>query len=501
MEKQNNSGLYAAFIIVLVFTISVTAYIYTVTRCTTDGKSVCVDKDSQTFHIEENALIQVQVESKSQGDYLIETWNELHPEHVGAVNYVVSTPLTLEQLINKTDNFDVKIVSQNDAAYFINDFMDLGRRAGSLLGQTIPVLHQDSINSRGYYFVANSVEGPLFVYNKTLMEELGFDTIDSDKSGLPDVFESWEKIMDSALTIQENIPVIFPLTFEDQNMFYPFLTAGRWTLNFTQNGSNPEFGSNEFLEGLSFIESMGNVVWDYDTAIDVPIEVENTPGTEDTSQSLEDEGTETEEIIQGEEESTEPIPTYKVNPSETLIWQYESAFFEGKTLFSIANDMKLFDMYERETSDEYVYAPFPSYKEHRLTPVATTTGYVISATSQFPSAAAEAIRILRTGESMTIYNSDTNKIPSYHRNYIGNLKIESQKDLNKVIAYGYSDTLPVTALNNNPEVLSRSLYKEVDIMQPIRDLYDGNITTSEARDEILVLIQAWIEKNDIIEED
>lgn len=507
--KNKNKGIILTLVIAILLTVGITAYVYVQSLCNLDGVSVCVDKDTGTFLIEEGASIQVQVESEEQGEKLVNTWNTLHPDYVDAIKPVVQSTLTIEALKQGLST-DVAIVSQDDAAYFMQGFMNLGRRASGVLGETIPALHQDSINVKGYYFIPYSVSGPLFVYNKTLVESLGYSLEDLDKSGLPDSFESWEKIMELSKDLNENPSIVFPLTFEDQNYFYPFLTGGRWTLNFTKNGSNPEFSSNEFKDGLELIEEMGQHVWDQNVAVEVedtsvPPETpqEETPQEEAPQDETENTtNLDNEAGTDGEQTDDEPtVPMKWINTAESLPWQYESAFFEGKSLFTIASDFNIFELYESSTKSEYVYAPFPTFKDHRLTPIAQVEGYVVNSNTQYPSASAEAIRILRTSEFISTYHDITGKIPVYHRNHVDELNIDNKDVLSKIVAYASSDTLPIMALNNNPQVLSRSIYTDIDLMPTLRKLFNGDINIDEAQEEIVLLSEAWISNNDIIEEE
>ena len=491
MEKRfKNKILILTLGVAVCISVVFTAYAFVQSICNLDGNNVCSDRNTHTFQIENGAKVVVNVENETIGNFLVETWNTAHPKHKNAVSYVVKSTLTLQDL---KDGFmsDVVSVNQEDAAYFMPAFFDLGRHANGLLGVSVPALLQDSINAQEFKFVANEVSGPVFVYNKTLMKQLGFDIKDTNNSGLPDVFDTWDAIIKASPQILEKINVVFPLTFEDQNMFYPFLTGGRWTLNFTKNGSNPEFSSNEFYEGLHLIETMGKSGWDKTTAT---ITNQHEPLVNG----------ETNETSNGLNETPPPkplTPPIYHNEAKSLKWQYETAFFEGQSLFSIVTDFNLFKLYEEKTHSEYVYAPFPSFKEHRLTPNANVSGYMVKASTKYPSAAAEAIRILRTPEGASLFNKTTGKIPVYHRNHLENLVIENKHDFERVLAYGYSDTMPVMALNKNASIPSRRLYQDLDLMSPLRNLFDGSKTPKEVQDEIKRMSDAWILKNDIIKED
>ncbi|QIK68855.1 extracellular solute-binding protein [Erysipelothrix sp. HDW6C] len=508
--KQNKPAI-IGLVFVLLIALVTTSYFILSNRCTLDGASVCFDKETQTFGVEKDAALLVQVESKEVGEFLVAKWNELHPDFNGAVTYKVEAPLTLDEMALPFET-DIIVASQNNAAFYFDRFYDLGGKMDSVVGSKTPSQLQDTMNVKGYYFVQNSVTGPVFAYNETLMKELGFDLTDADNSGLPDVFETWDDIIEKAPKITEKINVVFPLTFTDQSSFYPFFTGGRWTLNFTKNGSKPGFDTREFREGLSLIESLGPVVLDKTVAEEVKppeAEKETTEITDkETTEVADTETTDGEVVETTETEITEAetpkepeVPKVFRNSAESLKWQYEQAFFSRQSLFTIVNDFDLTSKYAAQTGDTYVYAPFPSYGTHRLSPQADVEGYAVRKEVAYPSASAEVLRILRSGEAVSVYHNSTQKIPVYHRTYLDELTIENPTVMQRVLAYNFSDALPVMALNNNPDVLARSIYTEVDFMPTMRELFNGKITVDEAQEKIAKLAQVWVDKNDIIKEE
>lgn len=471
--KSNKVGL-IGLVIVLLMGISVTVYYVFINQCTADGASVCYNKDESFFVIEDGAHLSVQVENEALGVYLVETWNQLHPEYADAVVYQVSEPLTASQL-NEGLPTDVVVTSQTDAAYFLDKFYNMGNSLDQVVGRRIPNQLQDMINHQGYYFTPNSISGWTFVYNATLMEELGYSLEDADDSGLPDVFESWEQIFAEAETLNKEIGVVFPLTFVDQQSFYPFLTGGRWELYFTKNDADPGFSSREFYNGLALIEDFSKITADAalvdPEAAEEPVADQNEDETESST------------------ESSDPAIA-----AEDLPWQYEEALYSRRTLFTmIDRDVTLFDAYQANSSDEYVVAPFPKYNNHRLEAMSEVNGYVVSKDVAYPSAAAEVIRILRSGEGVSQYQSGDGKTAIYSASYLDELTITDQSALNAIRAYNYHDSPSVLALKENPSVLARTVYNEIDLMEPLRALYNGTMTREEAQEAIVEKAELWLE--------
>lgn len=432
-------------IIVLVLLLTVPIFIMT-TQCKLDGQSVCFNRKTNAFEIEENAVLNVQVENEAMGEYLVDTWDTLYPDFKGAITPVVKAPLTLTEL---ADDFpaDIIITSINNAAYILNEVVDLDKEAARQILSKSPRSMQNSINIKGTYFIPNSVKGWTFVYNKTLLEEMNIDLKDENNNGLPDSFETWESLLGLDKVLLEQVDIVFPLSFKDQYSFYPFLTGGKWHLNFTNKGSDPGFSHPEFLKGLELIEAFSQVT---------------------LNKTLEDE------------------------KADNLVWEYNTAFFERRTAFSLLSDWMQFDYNQSLTEDEYIRAPMPSFHGTTLSPKGEVDGYLVSNKMLYPSAATEVLRILRSFEVAPLYTSATDKTFVYHRDYIEELTVD-KKTKEKMLALNFTHPDPVMVLEENTAVLSRNLLYEVDLMPVLRELFDGVITKEEAQNKISALGDAWVE--------
>lgn len=426
--------------------VAVTTGVFTyLNRCKLDGTQVCYDKKMEVFKIEEEATLNIQVENEALGEYLVNTWNTIHQDHQDKVTYTVKAPLNLTQL---ADNFetDVIVTSLNNAAYVLNDVHDLGKDVEKVILTKSSSALENAINSNGEYFIPNSVSGWTFVYNKTLAEKMDLDLSDENKNGLPDVFETWENLFELSDEILKELDIVFPLSFKDQYSFYPFLTSGKWHLNFTNIGNDAGFSQPEFLRGLEFIEYLSN-----------------------------------QKLLKDE------------LPADKLKWQYNTAFFNEETLFSIVTDWMNFEYYQDKTESEYVIAPLPSFQSNTLRPKGSVDGYLVSKSSKYPSAATEALRILRTNEAFKHYESGSDKVFVYHRNFIHELEGDTQT-IQKIRALNYIDPDPVMVLEDAPSVLSRSFLYEVDFMEPLKDLYDKKISKEEAQIQIDALYKSWVKE-------
>ena len=487
---KNNKIVITLISTAFVIGIFSTAYFLIVSRCTLDGESVCFDKTTEMFKIEENANLLVQVENEELGTYLVETWDKLHPENKGAIETSVQEPLNIKEL-SEGFPYDVMVTNQSNASFFLNDLRDLDSDLARVVGSKIPSQLQDAINLQGYYFVQNSIDGWYFVYNETLLKEMGFDVESENIYGLPTELDSWEKIFSNSDKILKYSKYVFPLTFADQDSFYPFLTGGRWTLNFTNRGSNPGFESREFHEDLELIEMFrDNDYFDLDKkTIDETKENESSKNPDDSEDS---------EIVKEPDSSKETEikdGAVEVKNKETLPWLYEEAFYNRETPFSIMHKSLQFEAHKDLTDDVYKIAPFPTFKDHHLAPMGDVNGYIVNKAVKFPSASAEVIRILRTPEALVQYKSSDDKALIYSRSYFDELDLDDET-MREILAYNYHDTPSVLALDNNPNKLTRSLYDEIDFMDIFKELYQNKISSEEAQEKIVKRVNVWLDKND-----
>ena len=448
---KKNTKLIVAFSLLFVFIFSTVFYMSK--RCVLDGETVCYDEKLGQFKLEEDGNLKIQVESEIIKERFLDSWETLHPEAINNVEVVVKKPLKVKELLEYPEE-DIVYTSQNNAAYFMDRFFNLGEDFEEVVGSKIPVQLQDAMNTKGFNFVQNTIDGWFFIYNKTLMEELGFDSDDLNRDGLPDQFESWEKIMSLSDEILENIDYVFPLTFTDQYSFYPFLTGGRWTLNFNHTMSEFGFQSREFLEGLELIELFA-------------------------SQPLHKEYQE----------------------AESLKWAYDTALYERETMFSIAHHSLDYEEQLNKLNDEFVVAPFPKFKDHYLSPNGQVNGYALLNKTEVPSMAAEALRVLRSPDVLNEYESSDGKIIIYHKNHLDDLNLTA-KQRQEVLSFNHHDTDSVLALENNPKVLLKNIYEEIDFMDIFKSLYDGKITKEKAQETVVERAQEWlIENGGLIDED
>lgn len=356
------------WIVALALVLAVGFFIYSGKQCTLDGSRACYNAEVGTFEVEEHASLSVQVENEALKGFLETEWARLHPNSELIVS--VQPVLSLSELQELP--YDVMVVSQENAAFFIPEFQDLGSNAGSIIGSRIPVNLQDAMNLKGFYMAQNSVSGPLFVYNETLSEQLEMNPI-----------QSMEDLLNQGDLILSKIRTVLPFSFKDQESFYPFLTIGGWSLNSSHVGSKSGVDSTEFLAALNFIATLS----DGDTL------------------------------------------------GRDLPWNFESDFFAREALVSLLPDRDLASQYAVASGDTYRFMPALPYKGVHMAPQASVRGYVVKKDLGFTSAATEVLRILRLPEAIGL-NDFFDFVPIYHGNHMDELNLTQDRyDLVNAYSY------------------------------------------------------------------
>ncbi len=431
-----------SFVVLLFFIAVFSAVYYFSNRCVLDGETVCYNEKLGQFEMEENARLKIHLENEEVAENFQALWEKEHPEKADRIHLIVDEPKKIKEMADGVEE-DIVYISQNNAAYFMDQFHDLGEDFETLVGSRVPQQIYDAMNEHGFFFMPNTIGGWVFVYNPILLEELGYSKEFNLRTGLPESFDTWEKIFAKAPELLEKLDYVFPLTFKDQDSFYPFLTSGKWTLNFQHSVSGFGFKTREFNEGLAFIEALRDV----------------------------------------------PLKQGKTNSKE-LNWDYDKAFFQRKTAFSLMHP----SFYQEGFEKEMRVAPFPSFNSHHMSPMAEVNGYVVMKASAYPSASAEALRILRSPEMMSVYQSSDGKEIVYHRNYFEDLDLDKDR-LQSVLAYNFHDTESVLALKENPKVRLKDVYYELNFMDILSEFYDGTIDREQAQAMIVEKAEKWIIEN------
>lgn len=426
MKKNNYKSIIFGVVIALVLG----GLYYLGTVCKVDGSNVCFSNTDETFKLEENVNLRIAVETEETKEKLIEIWTEMYPE--SSIEIDVVEPFTRVELSEPID-YDLYYVEGSEAMYFMGQFKNLGQKAQSIITENIPINLQDSFNINGLKFVPQNVNGQKLYLNLTLLEELGLSRED---------VSSFEKIKENEELILSLIDVSFPFSLKDETVLYPFLTGGGWTLNFTHDGMNPNFDSEEFLKSMEFIEFLKSM-----------------------------------NLINGEEDLE----------AMDLPYNFEDKFFQRKSLFGLISDTELAKQYQEFLQDDWLEVPFPTFEGNHLAQHVDVRGYVVNEATKYPSASTEVLRILRSIDFIELGSSFDYPILSLE--FLEGL---DSNLIDRINAFGYGDVTTILALEVNPTVKSSDILDDIDYLSVIADLYDGKITAEEAQIKFIDMANEWL---------
>ena len=372
---------------------------------------------------EKDVRIVIAVENQALGEAIIDLWNKTYPQHLGVVDYKIVS----DYLDTSTDI----IYGRVEEMWLVQE---------NLLSFTDTYIPYDSIEQyflekeTGIYFHPLYYDGLVFVYNESILKELGVSTLDADGDGLPEAFDTFEEIFELCTRWEKEKPVykekaleyVFPFAFNDFFSFYPFLTAGDWSL---QTQDNLGFNQYEFYLSLEFIHELGNYNWSFNKNI-------------------------------GQ-------------------WQYIDVLVEETAPFSLAADWMIHEYYEEINHSEIRYARFPTYQGIQLRPLVYIYGYSISADSLYPKAAQALLQLLQGKEGYQLFVDYGEHVSIIPKELSSSIIIEKQSIVEWMKAYRYSQVIPYEKVE---EESIFSQFQPIVFMETVEKLFRHEINVNQARE-------------------
>ena len=412
--------------------------------CVADGETVCFDQETNRFIVEENAELTVYVKNKEQKEYLLMKLTRDIVDYNLQINVEVYPEVTAWDAVHTLDG-DIFYIQQLEAAMIHDQLMEIDERIVNLRS-SLGINHLTKmINYEKAVFLPTFYEGLLFAYNETLLESLGFDVNDLDEKNRLNSLNDWQEIMDllekwSQERPDAKITSIFPFTVSEPWQLYAFLTAGKWQMFDSMDVSDPGFLSTDFYHSLIFMKDMFDKEWYF-------------------------------------------------NNLDEKTWNYEQALINKESLFSIATEWMDWEDIAQYTNQEFSYSAFPSNGTTQLTPLVRVDGLVIKE-NDYPSLSHRIVSILQGLENMQIL------IDTYDANYVvahdefDKLNL-SEKQAEKSLAYSYSVSEPLLALEENPSLLGWDFYLQGHVFEVLMQLFNDEITVEEAQLDLVDSYELW----------
>lgn len=425
------------------------------------------DAAKRQFDLEPGAKLKIGVDNDKWGAAIVALWNKVHPEAQGAVEYtMVGSAGAIDQITQlQGEASDVVMVIDGEVARGAQSLlaMDpiLRNVAGKVAMQPFYSNTNPEIKKGIVKFIPVAYNGMSFAWNKTMMEALKLDTTDKNRDGLPDAFDTWEKIFALAKKWQTDRPtyqgkpvnIVFPMSLDEVWSAYSSLTAGGWEIFKEGNPSKPGFDKPEFEKGLEFIKAAS------DAEISVEANGSKTPGA-------------------------------------SMIWRWDDALNNQTSPFFLAGSWMDINGAEVKGGYDIHFSRLPTWQGKQLTPFVTAKGFVINGFTRFPSAASELVRMLYTKEGMQAMIDNSGYIPCLVPN--SPISPDFSADPNKAemsVAFKYNYPEPAGALPNNKAKKGMDVYYNIGLNLLFRSVWDGDKSPAEAQAEAVKLAGEWLASN------
>lgn len=407
----------------------------TAQRTCEEGEAiVCYDLNDQTFHIEANAQLSIEVTHEAYGQALVALWDEVHPEFRGALSYNVGTQTSS----------DIRYLSLSQTLFTLNQWYLLSYEEQFYLSDKIA----QEINDTNIRFIPMDGDGFAFLTNLDQLSQYQISLDDINQDGLVDAVDQFDKLQSLFIDKEVNAQ-IFNLSLNEPFVFYPFLTAYGWQIFEDKNAYFPGFESDRFLNSLEFISTLADYPWN---------------GTEALEASAYD-------------------------------WNYVSAMEQNNFIFSMASSWMFVDDLETKIDGNWQVSHFPKsgVEQEVLSPLLTNVyGYVVSKDVVYPSMAHEVLRLIRSQNGLQTLLDTTDFIPLVEPNYLNSLQLIGGTSLEFAKALSYGQTESLISFQNDPTLSAFSIYYSIDFMPIIQSLWNKEISAKEAQIKICTLADAWL---------
>ena len=482
--------------------------------CVAENGVVCYDEETGQFQIEDNAVIRVMVDHEEYGEALVELWNQVHPEYPDVIEPVLaSTYDAVSWMQSKTD---LALMWSSDAAQILGYFQPVNEDLADQLRPYFPQQFGELLNSEALYYVPMSYYGMVFSTNVTMLQELGYAVADNNQDGLVDDFDSFEKLAELAKawdgTVQrvkdQTVTAILPVSFSDLWSSVVWLSAGGFRFFSSWDALKPGFDSPEFLQALQFLRFLGGYSWYLEEAEVVPDE--SAVAAEAVEQPVSDpQPAATEAVMEEQNRSFSELNRQALKEG----WQYDVYLEKLISPFSMVGTWMFYQEQEEIEQQDFWFSKMPSWQGQTLSPLAQSRGYLISAQTEYPSAANEVLRLIRSEAGIQLYLDCTDEIAAVTETdwadrrpvlaegeekaefeevaklYL-NFGSENRKQL--MDAFAYSQEESMVAFQQDPSVRGWTMLEELGILDMMRKVFSMEMTPEEAQADLMARSETWM---------
>ena len=405
----------------------------------------------QQFETEHQGQLTIYLQNIEQRDYLLsKIRDQVYQSQLRLIIRVVDEVLAWDAIMEH--DVDIFYIQKEQAAMIVDQLMPLEPSLVELMNLNGLTKFLEVINDAGHVFTPYSYSGPLFVYNKTLLTQLGFDMEALDEKNRPVQLSDWTSIIEVNNQYNLKVPTInrkpltalFPLTIDEPWQFYPFLTAGGWQMFTTNDASDPSFLSTDFFHSLLFIKSLGETNWD-------------------------------------------------LTKTNNYSWRYEKTLLQNTAPMGIETEWMDVVSYGDRSNQEFIFTAFPKVGNKQPTPLVNVKG-LVAKQNPFPSLTHEIIRILVEYDAVQLMLDTTDEILAIPIDLIDEFEMDPIKR-QKSLAYLSSVSEPLVALVDNPQIRGWDFYLDGNHVDIIKEVFQQTLSPEQAQSMLIQRYQQWYQLN------
>lgn len=427
-----------------------------------NGNDPCWDNTARQFRFEPGATITIGVDNDLMGEALVAKWNNDFPalagrlvfRNYGSVNGESTGIQGVE--VGQSEAPDVVLIVSNEAVGREVNLLPLHPYFANLIASdSLPAVNE-VINRRSPILLTAFWDGMSFSWNETMLRQLGVNVdVDSNGDGLPDAFDSWEKIFDLGLVNQtykgNRILEVFPVSLDEPWSGYSSVSSNGFVI--FQNGADrPGFDSQQFLGGLEFIRAFSQAGINLDE-------------------------------------------TGSKKAASAMGWRWDQYLNDEAYPFGLVGTWMNVQAASEATGSTFRFSAMPTWQGNPLRPFSQTKGFGVNAFTRYPSAASEVLRWLYTPSTMSSMIANSSYLPALQAGAFSTPEIFDPVKAEFTNGMRLNQLVPGITLPNNTSVLAMDLYYNVGITDFYKAVWDGTLTPAQAQQQIVSASNAWLTAN------
>lgn len=426
-----------------------------------DGATICYDEKLEQYAIETDAVLVVNVDNDSVGNAIVALWDETHPEFAGKLTFVnTGSQGATDRLATDTTAFpDVTFAIDGEVSRNVTHLLPIDAVLADIIkANAIESFYNAGNSTAATVYAPVTYDGMAFIWNETMLTALGLSVTDANSDGLPDAYDTWEKIFALSTSWKTTRPMykdapvknVFPLSLGEVWSGYMSLTSTGWEIFSTGDATKPGYDAPEFKSAFQF-------------------------------------------LLDAKEAAVRVDDLGNVLAAENMGWSWDGVLADQSAPFGLVGTWM--DPAAAAATNNVVFhiSTLPTYKGNNLTPFVKTKGWVINGYTNYQSAATELLRLIYSKDGFQAMVDESSYAPSLKdgSELTPDLAATSvQAQFMKAFVYNYPE--PFFTMPKNPTKKGMDSVYYPYMSATMNAVWNGTKTVDEAVAELIALADAAI---------